>query len=750
MSARRILFIVDHYFPHIGGAEVVSQKVAEHMAQRGWWVTVLTSADPRRPQEAVINGVRVIGVARNRYLFTLLAIPKAFRLARDCDVIQTATYNAALVAWIVGRLRRRPVYLMVYELLNWLWFRTMNPFSAFLHWFFERFLIFLPFSHYIAISEFTQGQLIEKKIPQKKITMIYLGIDNSLFNSTSYNLQATTLRKELGYSSSDFLLLFFGRPGILKGVEDLLQAMKILNGTNVKLLMLLPDGGNVFPLSRIERGLGVSFLPSVPRSELPRYLSMADAVVVPSLQEGFGFSAVEACQAGCPVIASRVGALPETVSGKVIWTKPGDPRSLAKGIQKAVRGEWETIPPKHFSWPTALQKYDQLYSSIQLPTTDYRLRTIKRIAIIADPIDEQYAGIYTYTKNLIENLVKIDKENEYLFIHIRKNDFFKGKGKEVIIPLWRWLPGYATLRKFFIIPWVLSKHKIDVVHEPAHIAPFIFFPGKYKKIVTIHDLTPVLFPQYHIKNSSVIHSIVFPLLAKRADVIICDSGNTEKDFIKRYHPKCTTQTVHLAADKKVYRLLSSQEIGDFKNRNNLSSPFILYVGTIEPRKNISCLISAFERIKEQGLPHQLILIGKSGWKNEIEIELIRKSAWKNAIIWLEYVPSNDLHFYYNAADLFVFPSRYEGFGLPILEAMQCGCPVIAADNSSLPEVVGNAGVLVKTDDVDALADSIYNILSDSAYRKTLIQNGLHQAEKFSWEKTARKTIETYNKSLCQG
>jgi len=363
-----------------------------------------------------------------------------------------------------------------------------------------------------------------------------------------------------------------------------------------------------------------------------------------------------------------------------------------------------------------------------------------KIAIIADPVDEQYAGIYTYTKNLIENLIKIDKKNEYVFIHIRKNLFFEGKGKEVIIPLWRWLPGYATFRKFLLIPWVLRKYQMDVVHEPAHIAPFLFFGGKYKKIVTIHDLTPVLFPQFHIRISQLVHAFAFPRLAKKADVIICDSKNTASDFINKYNPKGLVTTVYLAADKNIYKPLPSQAIADFKNRNNLPAPFILYVGTIEPRKNITCLIRAFEKIKERGLPHQLILIGKSGWKNCKELACLQNSPWKNQIIWLEYVPIESLPFYYNAADLFVFPSSYEGFGLPLLEAMQCGCPIIAANNSSLPEVVGKGGVLVKTDDIDALADSIYNILSDSTYRKTLIQNGFKQAEKFSWEKCARETL----------
>jgi len=355
-----------------------------------------------------------------------------------------------------------------------------------------------------------------------------------------------------------------------------------------------------------------------------------------------------------------------------------------------------------------------------------------RIAIIADPVDEQYAGIYTYTKNLIENLVKIDHENEYFFVHVRKNSFFTGKGKEIIIPLWRWMPGHATLRKFFIIPWILRKYKVDVVHEPAHIAPFLFFSGRYKKIVTIHDLTPVLSPQWHRFLSGLIHRLLFPLVFLRADQVITTSEHTKKDIKKCYHPKCPITVVYQAAKKKQ----SIQQI-------LLKKPFFLHVGTIEPRKNLSFLIKVFEYLKSKySIPHHLYLIGKKGWKSESFFEILKKSPYSQDIVLEGFLSDEELSAYYTQADCFVFPTLYEGFGLPILEAMQYGCPVVASNNSSLPEVVGEGGVLADETSVEKFAEAIDKIISNADQFK---KAALEQVTQFSWVKCARETLNVYTR-----
>ncbi len=363
MTNKTLLFVVDRYFPHVGGAEVVYQKIAEFLVRQGWQVEVVTTSHPDREKETMINGVHVTSVGRSRYAFTFAAFPMVWRLAREATIIQTATYNGAPVSWLVAKLRHKPpVYLMVHELLGSLWFKTMGWFSATVHFCFERFILWLPFNRYAAVSDFTRQQLIHRGIPEQKITRIYHGIDESFQPGPA----EPDLRNQLGYQSDDFVLLFFGRPGVIKGAGCLVKAMQGANDPRIKLLMLLPEekipGGE--DIRRLAHGDSrILILPSVVREKLPHYLAMADAVVAPSLQEGFGFSAVEACTAGRLVIASSAGALPETLFGKVIWTKPGDPQSLVHGIMKALRGEWEIIPKKTFSWDNALRQYLELYEN---------------------------------------------------------------------------------------------------------------------------------------------------------------------------------------------------------------------------------------------------------------------------------------------------------------------------------------------------------------------------------------------------
>ncbi|PIZ74212.1 hypothetical protein COY07_00990 [Candidatus Peregrinibacteria bacterium CG_4_10_14_0_2_um_filter_43_11] len=361
---KKILFLTDHYFPYVGGAELLHQKIAEFLVEQGWTVDVVTTSDPGRRKKEVIKGVTIHGVAKNRYLLMLSGLTKAWSLSRDCDVIQTTTYNAGLIGWIIGRLRKKPTFLIVHELLSTLWFKQMNPLLAGLYWCFERLLIALPFTHYIAVSKFTESQLLQRNIQSQKITVIPHGIDQTLFRPENRD---PDLRSRLGYADEDFILLFFGRPGILKGAEFLVKAMKLGVSKNVKLLMLLsamPASGYHHIKKLASGNPRIQILDSVPREKLPHYLNMANAVVVPSLQEGFGFSAVEACVCNRPVIVSHAGALPEVVFGKVIFTKPGDVTSLSGGIEKAMRGEWEQFPKKEFLWKNTLEAYLKLYNSI--------------------------------------------------------------------------------------------------------------------------------------------------------------------------------------------------------------------------------------------------------------------------------------------------------------------------------------------------------------------------------------------------
>lgn len=362
---------------------------------------------------------------------------------------------------------------------------------------------------------------------------------------------------------------------------------------------------------------------------------------------------------------------------------------------------------------------------------------MKQICIIADCIDDQYAGIYTYATELIQEIEKNTPEDMWItYIHYKENDFFDNKN-HLIIPMGKKFPGRSTFRKFFRLPHILKKKGFDLVHDLYHIAPFPFKKTPYKKVVTIHDLTPVLFPEFHVPQGRIQH-LILPLEIRNADGIITVSEHTKKDIETVYGRKEAVIAIPLAARKLETTFVPQEE------------KYILYVSTIEPRKNIGVLIRAFEEVKKQGYSGKLVLIGKKGWKCEHIFEMIEKSEWKDEILWKGYTSSQELGGYFSHADVFVYPSLYEGFGLPVLEAMQYGIPVVTGDNSSLKEVVGKAGIVFDVQNTSHLSTILKKLLLEKDSESLRLEYGkksLERAQHFSWKQTALKTIEVYRALL---
>ncbi|MCF7814793.1 MAG: glycosyltransferase family 4 protein [Candidatus Cloacimonetes bacterium] len=358
-----------------------------------------------------------------------------------------------------------------------------------------------------------------------------------------------------------------------------------------------------------------------------------------------------------------------------------------------------------------------------------------KILIIADPIDEQYAGVYYYTRNLIENLLKIDKENEYVFLHLKKNSFFKDK-KEYIVPGTRKFPGCMIIRKLLFIPFAIRKIKPDIVFEPAHIGPFSFF-YKCKKIVVIHDLTPILFSHYHVAFSGLIHKIFLPLIIRNVDGIVVPSQSTKADLIKLFNVSKPVSVTDEAAAENFYPK-SANEIKQVREKFEIEKDYIIAVGTLEPRKNLKIVLEVFSKIKTEFQDIQFVIVGKKGWKINQFLKEIKKI--ENDIIVTGYVDDGDLPRLYSGASVMIFPSIYEGFGLPPLEAMQCGCPVVCSNTSSLPEVCGEAAILFDPENPEELEDAMKIVLSDKDIRKKMKKKGLEQSSKFSWQKCAEETI----------
>jgi D-inositol-3-phosphate glycosyltransferase len=369
----KILFVLEYYYPHVGGVETLFKELCEGIHKQGHEVTVVTSRIPATKKFEVLNGINIIrlGVPNegSRYWFTFFSIPKVFNLASKADIIHTTTYNAAFPAWFASRLRGKPVIITVHEIFGpkWREFGRMNAISAKFHQVFEHMIVKLPFDFLIPVSKYTAECLALHGVKQEKIQVVYNGIDYSLFDPSKFD--AKSERKKLGLHD-EFIYMYFGRPGISKGLEYLIEAVPLISNRipNSKLLLVLAKD----PLDRYEYILdtikklhiesNVIVLGTVPRDALPGLISTSDCVVVPSLSEGFGFSAAEACAMEKPVVASNVASLPEVVSGRNLLVPPKDFEAIAGAVESVYNKKTDFGEKRIFSWEMCVDGYLEIFS----------------------------------------------------------------------------------------------------------------------------------------------------------------------------------------------------------------------------------------------------------------------------------------------------------------------------------------------------------------------------------------------------
>ncbi|MDD3245400.1 MAG: glycosyltransferase family 1 protein [Methanosarcina sp.] len=370
-----------------------------------------------------------------------------------------------------------------------------------------------------------------------------------------------------------------------------------------------------------------------------------------------------------------------------------------------------------------------------------------KLGVISATLNEDFTGVPNYTYNLISELDNLMGKDSLHMINYQDDPFFKNIHKFIIKNPLGYLSKLFPLSSYFWYTYLGMKlnaqnFDLDIVHNPYQV-PTLFKFKKQKYVVTVHDLMQVMFPEMVKPSVYFIQKFFLPKTLKYADAIITDSYSTKNDLITLFKiPEHKINVIYLAANNE-YKLLDSKEVGQVKKRYGIDSPFILYVGSLKPLKNISTLIKSFYHLKKKNLPHKLVITGKRRLKYKEIFRLIDELNLQNDIIFTGYVDKTDLPALYNAAELFVSPSIYEGFGLPPLEAMACGCPVITSNTSSLPEVVGDAGIMVDPYDVDGLADSMYEVLTNDRLKNDMSKKGLNRAKMFSWEKCARETLKVY-------
>jgi hypothetical protein len=381
-------------------------------------------------------------------------------------------------------------------------------------------------------------------------------------------------------------------------------------------------------------------------------------------------------------------------------------------------------------------------------------KKMKRIGIDARFYGPLGKGLGRYTQEVVDNVIALDKENEYV-IFLSKENFSEFKEtervKKVLTPV-RWY----TLAEQIIMPFYIWREKLDLMHFPHFNVP-IFTPVKF--VVTIHDLILTKFPTirattlspffYRIKN--VAYKIVIQSAIKRARMIIAVSQFTKDDIISQF--KINPKKIKVTYEGVASFLLARKEKNIFNDKKvllgyNINKPFLLYVGNAYPHKNLEGLIKVFSSLREKNGDLLLVLVGKQDYFYS-RVEEFTKKYWPKTspIIFPGFVPDEELAILFKNAIAYIFPSFYEGFGLPPIEAMAHGCPVVSSNKSSLPEILGEAAIYFNPEDEKEMSWQIERIINDRKLRQDLVEKGYEQIKKYSWERCAKETVEVYREIL---
>jgi glycosyltransferase involved in cell wall biosynthesis len=295
------------------------------------------------------------------------------------------------------------------------------------------------------------------------------------------------------------------------------------------------------------------------------------------------------------------------------------------------------------------------------------------------------------------------------------------------------------------LPLALQRWQADLLHAPAYVAPLA---SSVRQVVTFHDLSFYRLPEAFNRTNRIYLQTFARLTARRAQRLIAVSEFTRQELRRLLGvPLERVAVVPNGVDPRFRPETDPAVLAAFRARAGLPDRFILYLGTLEPRKNLPALLRGYARARQQGVREPLVIAGGRGWGDTDLARLVEQLVLTDAVRLVGFVPMSEQPLWYNAATLFAYPSRYEGFGLPPLEAMACGTAVVTSDRSSLPEVVGDAGVLVDPDDPEALAAALVRLLGDDGRRQELGRRGQARARAFTWEAAAAATARVYRATL---
>lgn len=372
------------------------------------------------------------------------------------------------------------------------------------------------------------------------------------------------------------------------------------------------------------------------------------------------------------------------------------------------------------------------------------------VLIDATQITTRKAGVGTYGLNLIRELTSLGAP-VHLFILAQNDDPSLDFGASAnVTMIWVRASIFRRLAFRFLleqlgIPFLVYKYNITVVHSLHYSFPLL--PIKANKVVTFHDMTFILMPELHERFKVRYFSFFINAAVRRADSIIFVSASALRDFEK-----------NLGAPRGLRRIISHGKSEAFRpdldpalvelvrHKYGLPQQFVLFIGTVEPRKNIIRLVEAFEFLLAKRPDLMLVIAGQQGWMCEGLLKTIDNLHMDARVMFIGFCPEQDKALLLSAATVFAYPSLYEGFGIPVLEALACGVPTVTSNVSSLPEVAGHAALMINPNSTSQLAAALERVLSDLELRRELQEESAHQAAKFSWVKAASETLEVYREA----
>jgi len=369
------------------------------------------------------------------------------------------------------------------------------------------------------------------------------------------------------------------------------------------------------------------------------------------------------------------------------------------------------------------------------------------IGLDVSSMPRERVGAGYYMHNLVAALAGVDVANQYHLLARRSllPDLPAGGGNLRVDGL---APESRALRLLWeqtALPVLLARHRIDLLHSMHYTIPVAV---RTKRVVTFHDMTFFLYPGVHTAQKRLFFGAMMRLSARLADAVIAVSESTRQDILRILGVDPAKVFAVPSGVSPAFRPAAEPSLVErVRGSYHLPDRIVLYVGVLEPRKNLPALVRAFKGLVDRGLPHALVLVGRKGWMYGDLFRTVEELGLSGRVIFTGYVPEGDLPLLYNAADLFVYPSIYEGFGLPVLEAMASGVPVVTSNVSSMPEVAGDAAVVVDPRDVEGLEGAMHRILTDGALREDLAHRGVERAGLFSWERTARGTLAVYERVM---